>query len=282
MTPSGGQYGTALPASREEAAQEVASRMATLSSLLDPAAGGRASPVGDDEAREALRQLAGQAYLHPGGDPARFLTERAEQDPRLGRLMVDGGVLGRVARDWGEGWERNDLSFVDVTVGAARLQSALRRLGRRAGAVGGTGCLLLVVPAWEGHQIAPLLAAEAMRARGADIRVLAGMATADEVLAITGEAEFDGLLTSVGTDGARDRTLGFAASVRAGLVGTPPLIVGGPALSDRVDTIPPESADCVTNDPTEALAFCGLPTGQVATTSNPETAGRVDPTGSTA
>ena len=213
----------------------------------------------DASVSETVRHLVGVALSHDEAAPGRCVVDRARTIPEFRDLLFDGGLAARICRDWGEAWTANRMSFVGVTVASARLQAALRQLPRPTDPDGGTGCLLMVVPAWEGHQLAAALAADALRGRGADVRLVAGPATPEEASAMVEGGRFDGLMVSVGTDGAWDRSLAFAADLRDRLDRTIPLIAGGPAAGGRVDMPRAGGADLVTNDLDDAIAICNLP-----------------------
>lgn len=79
-------------------------------------------------------------------------------------------VLPEIARNLGDRWFADDISFVDVSIGSARLQETVRELRARdvksRMPVADDARVLLVVPAPEEHTLGVFIAADQLRRHG--------------------------------------------------------------------------------------------------------------------
>lgn len=108
-----------------------------------------------------------------------FLSRDAEEAKlAVDRVLGDGvsindtidHVLPAVARLLGERWFADDISFVDVSIGTARLQETVRSLRARERAIPAAtervARVLMVIPASEEHTFGMVVAADQLRRRG--------------------------------------------------------------------------------------------------------------------
>jgi len=146
-----------------------------LHRLAGPAAA-RASQDDPPEIREEDVVAFCAALTQPGPEAAlRFIeARRAEGLTRVGVYM---GYICAAARRLGEGWERDEYSFLDVTTGTGHLYALMRAL--RAETPGGPAAdswrhaLFATVPG-EDHSIGITVAADMFRERGWDIDLVTG------------------------------------------------------------------------------------------------------------
>ncbi len=196
---------------------------------------------------------------------SRFLD-----DLRLQRIptetLVD-EVLPEAARALGAAWNADQISFVDVTIGAMRLQGMLRDIeGREAASpdLRGRplrGSALVIVPSDEQHTLGALVLSNQLRRAGvsACLRIMPGTNHLRDLMA---SRRFDTVLVSVSAGANLDLAAKLVKFIRMihrdAPLGAPPVIVGGAILQSGVDVKALTGADHVTSDPLEALRFCGI------------------------
>lgn len=163
------------------------------------------------------------------------------------------------ARYLGDLWSKNDISFVDVTIGAARIQETVRSISARRNqgvAPASAPSILLTVPEAEDHLLAAFLAAESFRGFGCNVNMAFGR-TDREVAA---EASIHGY-QMIGVSISSARTVRAAAdlirSVRSVLRTNVPIVIGG-ARIDAGNLRRETGADYVMSDTREALAVCNI------------------------
>lgn len=165
------------------------------------------------------------------------------------------------ARRMGHMWTEDRMSFVEVTIGTARLQSMLRELGPewRADFVPHTEGLnaLMIVPVGCYHTLGAMVAVGQLRRVGLSVRLTLGLDIPGTV-ALVQSRRFDMIMMSVSTGVCFDIVRGYVNSIRNALVPAVPVVVGGSVLSDHMDICRLTGADFATNDVAEAVALCGV------------------------
>lgn len=172
----------------------------------------RHGPVEIPEIRDADLADFCAALIRPGPEAAlRFVeARRAEGVTRMGLYL---GYICAAARRLGEGWERDEYSFLDVTTGTGHLYALMRAL--RAEATGGgvidsrRYALFATVPG-ESHSIGITVAADMFRERGWEIDLRTG-------------AEHDDLIVTV--ERCNPRIIGLSLSTEARLDALARLVV---------------------------------------------------------
>ena len=187
--------------------------------------------------------------------------------------LIEGGVTTDdfvtdyapdVARHLGALWEDNDISFVDVTIGVARLQETVRVLSsHRTRTAHGPSRpkVMLIVPTEEDHVYGGLTAALAFEKLGCEVTFAVGHATT-ELVQSCHETHFD----MVGISVSSRRNMRVARSLigalrKASLQSIQIVIGGGLASADDLDLRTQTGADHVTSDPEVALERCGIRLG---------------------
>ena len=165
------------------------------------------------------------------------------------------------ARKMGEDWLEDDLSWMEVTIAVARLQSLLREIGAawaadRAGDAG-SGSVLLIIPNSEQHTLGPMVAMGQMRRYGISV-CLRIAPSPQELRSLVTERSFDGVMISVAGEEKLDtvrKLVSFIKSIGA----TPlPVIIGGAITTRMDDAASGSGADLFMNDIGVALEALGL------------------------
>ena len=172
-------------------------------------------------------------------------------------------LVPAVARRLGDMWVGDEASFVDVTIGSARLQRmfAVRAddahplLPRRTATHGDAA--LLVVPEFEQHTLGAFVAVDEMRQVGIWARVGLLM-SAQEVCEVLQANHFCMLGISIGSRDSVERTAHFVNYIRKNTKSVPPVVVSGNVIG-RIDEVKSQTgADFVVSTVREAIERCGL------------------------
>ncbi|WP_298437920.1 hypothetical protein [uncultured Jannaschia sp.] len=226
------------------------SGLLTLALRLMPAA------PGDPGVTAALVELGERIFLHEEDVPRRALIAQARSDVRLsGWMLTD--ILPAIALRLEDGWNHDRLSFVDVTIAAARIQDGVRRLGRIALPPAEMPAVAMIVPVWEQHALAATFAAEEMRRLGAPVRLVAGTAVRD-IPALLERFPAAALMISSSSGRAAARVPELIRDLRRHVRRALPVVVGGAALITDPDLGVRAGGDLGTNSAADALAFCDL------------------------
>jgi MerR family transcriptional regulator, light-induced transcriptional regulator len=196
------------------------------------------------------------------GGTERFATLLAE----MRRLRISAAALADIyipfaARKMGDDWLEDDLSWMEVSIAMARLQSLLREIGSawaadRAGDAG-SGSVLLIIPNSEQHTLGPMVAMGQMRRFGISV-CLRISPSAEELRSLLADRAFDGVMISVAVEEKLDtvrKLVSFIKGVRAAPM---PVIIGGAIMTRFEDAAPSTGADLSTNDIGVALEALGL------------------------
>jgi hypothetical protein len=153
------------------------------------------------------------------------------------------------------------MSWLDVSIGAGRLQSLLREIGNawfadRSGDTG-QGTILLILPDKEQHTLGPMVAMGQMRRFGVSVCLRIGPSL-DELRNLLETRNFDGIMISVGTEGKlplASNIVKFLKSIRSP---STPILIGGAVMSMVEDVASCTGADLAFNDIGAALEAIGL------------------------
>ena len=218
---------------------------------------GGARPVILDEA--LLAQFM-QAIL--AGDLEGLTNLRTE----FRRLHVTPGGLAEVyipeaARRFGEAWLNDTMTFCEVTLGSARLQSLLHDLTsdffdeELQDIV--NGAVLVVVPAGEQHTLGGMTVAWHLRRRGVSVCLQIGPKV-EAVRNLVANRRFNGAFVSIGSSrqlaGLPDLIKAMKSRENQSLM----VAVGGAVAEDEREIVAASGADLVTCDLDEALGVMGV------------------------
>ncbi len=244
-------------------------------------AGGQSSPDSDGVISFASQvvSLLAEKNLRTVGEPRETVvsslisaaltggTERfAALLAEMRRMRVSAAALADIyiplaARKMGEDWLEDDLSWMEVTIAVARLQSLLREIGSawaadRAGDAGG-GSVLLIIPNSEQHTLGPMVAMGQMRRYGISVCLRIAPST-EELRSLVADRSFDGVMISVAGEEKLDTVRKLVSFIKG--IRTAPLqvIIGGAIMTRLEDVASCTGADLSTNDIGAALEALGL------------------------
>lgn len=178
-------------------------------------------------------------------------------------IAILDGYIPAAARELGERWCRDELSFADVTIGAARLQAILRDLSAPwvtdAMTPADAPNVMLIVPVEEFHTLGGLIATSQLRRMGVSVCLCLGL-TEEEILQKVASRRFDMIAISVSCRQNLDAARRLVGQVRA-VAGTGvPIVIGGRVAEGDEDVCALTGADHATVDAREALRLCGVRT----------------------
>lgn len=196
-------------------------------------------------------------------------TDESERDRVVASLLANGLTVDdlidchipEAARRMGEAWCNDGMSFADVTIGTAKLQSLLRDLSRRASSHYPENTMapqvLMVVREDDHHTLGAMVATQQLRRKGVGVHM--SIARADqEVLALLASRDFDMVMISSSGSKSLETLPEFVENIRNRVDAVFPIVVGGTALCTNYDVKAVTGADFATADPEEALRRCGL------------------------
>lgn len=212
------------------------------------------------EPREPL--VTGLISASLSGARADFAGLLAElRRSRIGLAALADIYIPEAARRMGASWHEDKLSWMEVTIGVARLQSLLREISSAWSADQavdkGRGTVMLLVPEGEQHTLGPMVALSQLRRLGVSVCLRMGPSPSD-LQALLAERQFDGILLSIST---KERLAAAESSVKLlkGAVDkTCPIVVGGAVMSKVGDPASCIGADLSSNDIGVALGAIGL------------------------
>lgn len=193
----------------------------------------------------------------------------SERDRAVAELIAGGVTINMLvdkhipeaARRMGESWCNDGMSFADVTIGVARLQSLLRDLARRDLRAAPNDPMapqvLMVVRQDDYHTLGAMVATQQLRRLGIGVHVTVGQPDED-VLALLASSDFDMVMISSSASERLETLRKFVDKIRKRVGSTLPVVVGGTALNQGRDVKAITGADFATGDPEAALRRCGL------------------------
>lgn len=171
------------------------------------------------------------------------------------------GYIPAAARELGDRWCRDELSFADVTIGTARLQAILRELSTPHATDTMTApdapSVMLIVPADEFHTLGGMAAASQMRRMGLSVCLCLGQSE-DDILHKASSRQFDMISISVSCRSRLETVRHLVNRLRAAAPKGTPVVIGGMILGNSEDVPALTGADFATSDVREALRLCGV------------------------
>lgn len=169
--------------------------------------------------------------------------------------------IPEAARRMGDLWLADEMSWLDVSIGAGRLQSFLREIGNawaadQAGDTG-QGTILLLVPDREQHTLGPMVAMGQMRRFGVSVCLRIAPGT-DELRSLLQTRSFDGIMISIATQGKIEGVAKMVKFLKSIAPLPTPIVVGGAVMSAVEDLQACTGADHASNDIGSALEVIGL------------------------
>jgi len=168
-----------------------------------------------------------------------------------------------VARMLGEMWVQDRASFVDVTLGASRLQALFREYDEdgferwmdRSIPLGQS--VLMIVPEFEQHSLGAFVAADQMRRHGLWVHMGIGL-TREELTRLVSNGRFSMLGLSVATRKSLEQVTDLIDDVRVNNPDCAPIVIGGRVVEDAQMIERRTGADHAVKSIREAIERCGL------------------------
>jgi methanogenic corrinoid protein MtbC1 len=190
---------------------------------------------------------------------AEAVADLRRQGVNIGAILDS--YIPAAARELGARWCRDELSFADVTIGAARLQAILRELSAPwvidAAIPGDAPNVMLVVPLEEYHTLGGMAAASQMRRMGLSVCLCLGL-TEEEILQKVESREFDMIAISLCCNDKLESVRKLVSRLRGALSQGIPIVIGGLVATAAEDVCALTGADFASTDPKEALRHCGV------------------------
>lgn len=170
-----------------------------------------------------------------------------------------------VARRIGEMWVQDKATFVQVTVGAARLQALFQNQDRPHGGrwldrtVPLGQSILMILPENEDHTLGTFVAADQFRRHGVWVRIAIRLRP-QEILHVAEEGCFSMIGLSVSMAKSIEPAANLVHFLRSGLDHCPPIVIGGKYVNDSVGVAERTGADHAVRTVREAIEKCGLAT----------------------
>ncbi len=199
-------------------------------------------------------------------DPAvcRAAVENALADGILPEDLAD-GYIPTIARQMGEQWCVDQMSFATVTIGTSRLQAMLRLLGPnwtgRSEEQHDAPAVLLVVLQEIYHTLGAIVLSGQLRRKGVAVKLVLGCKP-KEVAERICRTKYEAVFISSSMGETLESLRQIVDAVQTSTDTPPPIVIGGTILDvETVENITAlTGADHATQNPDEALRLCGLPT----------------------
>jgi len=242
----GAAKGSSVDALASKALSLVAKRNAKAAQSFDP------------EIAARLRDAAAESNTNPVPDILAEMLQSGIPAETIACVYIP-----HAARQMGDDWCDDTLSFARVTIGTARLQSSLRTLGSDWASHGYTGesraenGAVVIIAKDAFHTLGAMVLCGQLRRAGLSVRLAMG-ASSPELRAIFGNTAFDAALISASSSESLDSLRECVDVIRQSASPDLPIIIGGNVLDQDIDVKATTGADYTTNDPFEALEHCGI------------------------
>lgn len=189
--------------------------------------------------------------------------------------MISDAYIPLIARKMGEEWVDDDMNFASVTIGTARLQSAMRFLStcwtlpRQNDRDGDMQSVIVIVGQDVFHTLGAVVLSGQLRRMGVSVRLMMG-ASEGELQDVFKVSRFDAVLISSSGSESLESLARMVETIRQAASVCPPVVIGGNILGQDVDVKALTGADFATSDPGKALEFCGLKMNQTVNRLLPE------------
>jgi methylmalonyl-CoA mutase cobalamin-binding subunit len=157
--------------------------------------------------------------------------------------------IPKIARNYGQEWTNDSLSFASVSVGCAHLQLILKHIIHERGfnVLDGTGkCVLLAALAPEQHTLGALVLADQLRRLDFSVKMCLSSSTEDVTKNVF-ENKYNAVLFSASTLEAAEISAQCVNQIRQNYVYQPLVFLGGSVLSSHSREDMPNAFDHVTN-----------------------------------
>ncbi len=207
-----------------------------------------------------------------GDEQATSYAIARMHDAGISRESIIDYYIPAIARNLGDAWTEDEMSFATVTIGAARLQQVLRDLApgwqSDKPGIAQAAAILLLVPDDNSHTLGATVLVGQLRRMGYSVHLLVG-ANADDVSERLVKIHFDAIFISTACARGLETVRKLVHIVRTVLPKGPPVVVGGPMIDSVRDVIAQTGVDYATSDLEEGLRFCNLATNRTETALRP-------------
>lgn len=228
-------------------------------------------PVSSKGLTDRLDELC-DAFLSDHNEDRHQIIHRMRDDG-IGAYEIIDHVIPAIAAVLGQRWTDDTLSFVEVTIGSARLQEAVRGLiahelswtpssihedtnAADPGRVH-TPRVLMVIPRPEDHTLGAFIAADQFRRFGYDVDIAVDQHPKEIAVTLR-----DRRYSMIGITIAGRRTLASSRDlvdiIRATVTRVTPIVLGGSLLETDQDLKRATGVDHVARTVRDALELCGL------------------------
>lgn len=214
----------------------------------------RIAPCGRRTEAAMVRDLCNAMLQQNRTHQNLALSRMAAND--IGTAEICEKYLPAVARMLGDRWVRDELSFVQVTHGAYRLQEVIRSYGRQYAKAGMSvptpQAVLICVPDFEQHCLGAFLAADQFRRLGAWVQLGIGFG-ADEIIAAARRQDYAMIGLSAASTKSVVPLCRLVDKLQIALNRRNPIVIGGNVVNCGVDLKRETGADLVTADVARAF-----------------------------
>ncbi|NBD29045.1 MAG: hypothetical protein GVY31_03280 [Alphaproteobacteria bacterium] len=165
-----------------------------------------------------------------------------------------------VARYLGEMWVSDRASFVDVTLGAARLQALLRDADEGKGldrSIPLGQSVLMVVPPYEDHSLGAFVAADQFRRHGLWVHMAIAL-NGSELIDLVASGRFSLIGLTASSSNSVEKSSEFVDYLRAGVDHCPPVVLGGHVVDEPAAIERRTGVDFAVRTVREAIERAGL------------------------
>ncbi|MBQ1203912.1 MAG: cobalamin B12-binding domain-containing protein [Loktanella sp.] len=186
-------------------------------------------------------------------------------DSGIARDDIADFYIPQLARDLGEDWCRDNMSFALVTIAVSRLQAMLRDLGPEwAGDQSSNPSapsIMLVVGQDVHHTLGAMVLSGQLRRKGLSVRLMLGVAPR-EIAEKLAKSCYDAVFISSSMGETLESLRRIVNVIRTSSKKSVPVVIGGTVLEveSKYNVTALTGADYATNIPSEALELCGLTT----------------------
>ncbi|MDW4499394.1 hypothetical protein R5H30_15475 [Sulfitobacter sp. D35] len=170
-----------------------------------------------------------------------------------------------VSRYLGELWVSDKASFVDVTVGAGRLQKLYRSYGADPAAawldrmIPLGQSVMMVIPKFENHSLGGFVAADSLRRHGLWVHMAIALER-EELRESLARKRFSMVGITLATQNSVEHATELVDFLRASMDYVPPIVIGGRACEEVSEVERRTGADFSAKSAREAIEKCGLST----------------------
>ncbi|MEM8774556.1 MAG: cobalamin B12-binding domain-containing protein [Pseudomonadota bacterium] len=163
----------------------------------------------------------------------------------------------------GELWVNDQASFVDVTIGAARLQTLFRdheantaiRWSDRSIPLGQS--VLMVIPEYEHHALGAFVTADNLRRHGVWVHMAVGLSERELAKLIRSD-RFAMIGISLATKQTLNKTRGLVEFLRRTADSMPPIVIGGRIVEEDRQSVLDTGVDFAVTSAEQAIQECDL------------------------